>query len=130
MILAGDIGGTKTVLALCEAAPSPDAAPGASAFTIVREHVYLCADFDSLEAVLAACLPAGIPHGITAACFGVAGPVVDGAVQITNLPWRIEAAAVATQLGVPVALINDLQATALGALVLPASALAPPGTPA
>ena len=128
MILAGDIGGTKTVLALCDAAPPPGATtPGALAFTIVREQVYLCADYSSLEAVLAAFLPSGAPHGphgITAACFGVAGPVVDGAAQITNLPWRIEAAALAARLGVPVALLNDLQATALGALVLPASAFA------
>jgi len=124
VILAGDIGGTKTVLALCDAAPLPGAAPGTLAFTIVREQVYLCADFDSLEAVLAAFLPAGAPHGVTAACFGVAGPVVDGAAQITNLPWRIETAALTTQLGVPVALLNDLQATALGALVLPAGAFA------
>ena len=60
MILAGDIGGTKTVLALCEAAPG--AAPGALEFKIVREQVYLCAEFDSLEAVLAAFLPAAAPH--------------------------------------------------------------------
>jgi glucokinase len=124
MILAGDIGGTKTVLALCDAAPLPGAAPGTLAFTIVREQVYLCAEFDSLEAVLAVFLPAGAPHGITAAGFGVAGPVVGGAAQITNLPWRIDAAALASRLGVPVALINDLQATALGALVLPDSAFA------
>jgi glucokinase len=125
VFLAGDIGGTKTVLALCDAAPPPGATtPGALAFTIVREQVYLCADYPSLEAVLAAFLPAGAPHGVTAACFGVAGPVVDGAAQITNLPWRIEAAAITAQLGVPVALLNDLQATALGALVLPAAAFA------
>jgi glucokinase len=128
VILAGDIGGTKTVLALCDAAPPPGATtPGALMFTIVREQVYPCADYPSLEAVLAAFLPAGTPpgpHGVTAACFGVAGPVVDGAAQITNLPWRIEAAALTDQLGVPVALLNDLQATALGALVLPATAFA------
>jgi glucokinase len=116
------------VLALCDAAPPPGATtPGALTFTIVREQVYLCADYPSLEAVLAEFLPAGAPpgpHAVTAACFGVAGPVVDGAAQITNLPWRIEAAALAAQLGVPVALLNDLQATALGALVLPASAFA------
>jgi glucokinase len=124
VILAGDIGGTKTVLALCDAAPLPGAAPGTLAFTIVREQVYLCADFDSLEAVLAAFLPAGAPHDVTAACFGVAGPVVDGAAQITNLPWRIATAALTARLGVPVELLNDLQATALGALVLPAGAFA------
>jgi glucokinase len=124
VILAGDIGGTKTVLALCDAAPPPGAAPGTLAFTIVHEQVYLCADFPSLEAVLAEFLPAGAPHGVTAACFGVAGPVVGGAAQITNLPWRIDAAALTARLAVPVALLNDLQATALGALVLPAAAFA------
>jgi glucokinase len=124
VILAGDIGGTKTVLALCDAAPLPGAAPGTLAFTIVREQVYPCADFDSLEAVLAEFLPSGAPHGVAAACFGVAGPVVDGAAQITNLPWRIDAAALTARLGVPVALLNDLQATALGALVLPTGAFA------
>jgi glucokinase len=128
VFLAGDIGGTKTVLALCDAAPPPGATtPGALTFTIVREQVYLCADYPSLEAVLAEFLPDGAPpspRGVTAACFGVAGPVVDGAAQITNLPWRIEAAALSAQVAVPVALLNDLQATALGALVLPASAFA------
>jgi glucokinase len=120
MILAGDLGGTKTVLALCEAAPPP----GAPAFTITREHVYLCADYPSLEAILDAFVPAGARHGVTAACFGVAGPVVGDTAQITNLPWRIDAAALSARLGVPVALLNDLQATALGALALPATAFA------
>lgn len=125
MILAGDIGGTKTVLALCDATPPPGAAtPGALTFTIVREQVYPCADYPSLEAVLAAFVPEGAPHGVTAACFGVAGPVVNGTAQITNLPWRIDAAALTARLRVPVALLNDLQATALGALVLPATAFA------
>ena len=124
MILAGDIGGTKTVLALCDAAPPEAAPPGTLAISIAREHVYPCANYPSLEAVLDAFLPAGAPHGVTAACFGVAGPVIGGSAQITNLPWRIDAAALTAKLGVPVALLIDLQATALGALVLPATAFA------
>jgi glucokinase len=116
VILAGDIGGTKTVLAIF--------APVAGGFETVRETVYPCADYPSLEAILAVFLPESVPHGVDAACFGVAGPVVDGAAQITNLPWTIDAALLATRLGVPVSLINDLQATALGTLVLPPSGFA------
>ena len=117
MILAGDIGGTKAVLAVFEVAAD-------GALTSVRETVYHCADYPSLEAVLDVFLPAAGAHGLSGACFGVAGPVVGGVVHTTNLPWTIDAASVSAKLGVPVALINDLQATALGTLVLPASAFA------
>ena len=109
MILAGDVGGTKAVLALCDAELS-----------IRRQDVFACADHASLESVLDAfLLPADRPS-LTAACFGVAGPVVAGTAKITNLPWTIDAAQLAARLGgIPVALLNDLQATALGTLVLP-----------
>jgi glucokinase len=116
MILAGDIGGTKTVLALCELRGGVPA--------VVREAQYPCAAYASLEAVLEAFLAAGgaEPPALAAACFGVAGPVTDGVAQITNLPWLIDAAALGAQLEAPVQVINDLQATALGALALPATA--------
>lgn len=129
MILAGDVGGTKTVLAICD--PS---------LAIVREAIYPCAEYPSLEAILDAFLrpprvidprgPASEPgplgrRGLTSACFGVAGPVVAGTAKITNLPWTIDAAVLASLLGgIPVALLNDLQATALGMLVLPDAAFA------
>jgi glucokinase len=111
LILAGDIGGTKTNLALCDDAGAP-----------VREATYAAKDFDSLEAIVDTFIAAG--DRVTAACFGVAGPVVDGAAKITNLPWRIREDALAAKLGAPVSLLNDLQATALGALVIPASSFA------
>ena len=114
MILAGDIGGTKTVLAIFDAA-----------FAIAREAVYHCADHPSLEAILDEFLQPGDRPELTAACFGVAGPVVSGTAKITNLPWTIDAAVLSARLGgIPVALLNDLQATALGTLVLPDSAFA------
>ena len=113
MILAGDIGGTKTVLAICD-----------EAFAIVREAVYHCADFPSLEAILDQFVQPADRASLRAACFGVAGPVVDGVAKITNLPWTIDAKVVSGRLGVPVSLLNDLQATALGTLVLPATAFA------
>jgi glucokinase len=61
---------------------------------------------------------------IAAASFGIAGPVVDDAVVTTNLPWHIRAASLREKLGTPhVRLLNDLEATAYGALVLPADQL-------
>jgi glucokinase len=110
MILAGDIGGTKTLLGLF--------ADG----RLVRDDAFRCADFPSLEAIVAAFLGAS-PPPVAAACFGVAGPVVGRTAKITNLPWTIDGDVLARQLGgARVALLNDLQATALGTLVLPAEA--------
>jgi glucokinase len=124
MILAGDVGGTKAVLALCDLS-----------FAILREAIYPCADYPSMEAILDDFIRPADRGKLVAACLGVAGPVVDGTVRITNLPWTIDAAALSSRLdGIPVALINDLQATALGMLALPASAFAvlqaPATTPA
>jgi glucokinase len=121
MILAGDIGGTKTKLAVCE----PEATTGgvAGALRVVREAEFPSGQHPSLEAILDKFL--GGPAVPTAACFGVAGPVEGGTAKITNLPWTIEARALSARLGgAPVALLNDLQATALGALALPPSAFA------
>jgi glucokinase len=114
MILAGDIGGTKTVLAICD-----------RSFAIVREAIYLCAEYPSLEAILDAFLLPDERSALTAAAFGVAGPVIGHTAKITNLPWTIDASVLSTKLGgIPVALLNDLQATALGTLVLPDTAFA------
>jgi glucokinase len=122
MYLAGDIGGTKAVLAICDAS-----------FAIVRQEVYHCADFPSFEAILDRFVPPDRAHGLAAACLGVAGVVADRTARLTNLPWTIDAAALTAKLGAPVVLLNDLQATALGMLVLPATAFAelqPPAAPA
>ena len=107
-LLAGDIGGTKTLLGLytrTEARPTPRA---------VRRLT--TNDFSSLGDVVAAFLnetAAMAPEPIGAACFGVAGPVHDQVAELTNVPWRIEAASVGARLGVPtVRLVNDLVAMA------------------
>jgi glucokinase len=111
VILGGDVGGTKTNLALCD-----------DAGAVVREATFAAKDFDSLEAI-AATFVGG--ESITSACFGVAGPVDRGVAKITNMPWTIRADALSKELrGARVTLINDLQATALGALVIPASSFA------
>ena len=107
MILAGDLGGTKTVLGLFDLS-GPSCKP-------VREHIFPCAEFPSLEAIL----DRFAPGPVQGACFGVAGPVVGGIAKITNLPWVIDERALAAKLGAPVKLLNDLQATALGTLALP-----------
>jgi len=107
VILAGDVGGTKSLIALAE---------DNGAF--VREAIYHCAEYASLEAVIDAFLGNDKPK-LRGACFGVAGPVIVGAAKITNLPWVISEAALSAKLGAPVRLLNDLQATALGALAIP-----------
>ena len=125
MILAGDTGGTKTVLAIFETKGEQ--------LSVVREATYPCADYPSLEAILAVFL-AGDKIALAGACFGVAGPIAGHTAKITNLPWTIDATVLREQLGgVPVQLVNDLQATALGTLILPARAFAvlqPQVTPA
>jgi len=120
VILAGDVGGTKTVLAL-----------GDERGRVGREEVFLCEEYPSLEAILDAFLRGREAAGLSGACFGVAGPVVGTTAKITNLPWTIDARSLAGKLGgAPVTLLNDLQATALGTLVLPPEAFAvlQPGT--
>lgn len=109
MILAGDIGGTKTQLAWCERA-----APRrlhACATVPSRAHAHL-------DAIVRDFLAAH-PAPIEAACFGIAGPVRAGRCAAVNLPWVVDARALQRQLGTEqVWLINDLEATAYGATVL------------
>ncbi|HWO17861.1 MAG TPA: glucokinase [Kofleriaceae bacterium] len=126
--LAGDVGGTKTLLALCERSDGgggggDGGGGGGGELRILREAQFQGGSYASLEAILGEFL-AG-PQDLAGACFGVAGPVEAGTAKITNLPWTIDARAVSERLGgAPVVLINDLQATALGAFVLPPTAFA------
>ncbi len=115
MILAGDIGGTKTVVALYERAVDGLVERASEQFPS-RDH-------DSLEAIVERFLARHPGRTIEAACFGVAGAVVDGRVVATNLPWPEVVGAKLSRVlaGVPVELLNDLQATALGMLALPES---------
>jgi glucokinase len=113
MILAGDIGGTKTLLGLFDRT-TPRPRP-----ILVREFVTL--DFPDLMAMVAEFLRDRAIQGgqIDQACFGVAGPVVGNAADLTNVPWRVEADAVAHSFGLrTVALLNDLQAMAWAVRVL------------
>jgi len=106
MILAGDIGGTKTVLALYSIESGVDG--GAT-----REARYRSADYPSLEEIVADFLDApGVQPA--AACFGVAGPVTGQESQITNLPWVISADKIRKVSGIErVILLNDLESIAI-----------------
>ena len=140
MILAGDIGGTKTNLALFDwtsARGDP-----------TRAQSFHSADYKSLEEIIEEFLTPPVPSPsieeeegtekestseneqakaatppesikIDAACFGVAGPVINNRCHTTNLPWVVDGPTIATQFSVPkVLLLNDLEATAYGILLL------------
>jgi len=113
MLLAGDIGGTKTLLGLYDGArPRPRE-------QATREFATL--DHDHLSTIVSAFLrDTGVaPSAIDAACFGVAGPVIRQTATLTNVPWRIEASEVASAFGIPhVSLLNDLEAMASSVPVL------------
>lgn len=116
MLLAGDIGGTKTLLGLFEPAPVRPRA------IVVREFGTL--DFADLASMIARFVEDVEAAGasIEAASFGVAGPVVGDTARLTNIPWRVDRRQVAARFQLArVSLLNDLEATAYGVPVLQAS---------
>ena len=112
MLLAGDIGGTNTRLALY----------GDDAKRAIREDSLPSRSFPSLERAVRAFLGPRPPH-IGAATFGIAGPVIAGRVKTTNLPWVVDEKALSRRLGIPrVRLLNDLVSIAFGAVAAPKNA--------
>ena len=118
MLLAGDVGGTKTLLGIYEAAAPLLRAPERPRERHVRR--FATTDYGSLDEIVSAflaTLPA--PVALDAAVLGVAGPVRDNASALTNVPWRVDGAAVAERFHVPaVRLVNDLVATGYAVPVL------------
>jgi glucokinase len=106
MILAGEIGATRTRLAAFETE--------GNLLKCVVEKTYPSQEHSGLAEILPQFTRAeGIP--VHSACFGVAGPVRGGRSKISNLPWTIDAKELATQLKLPtVGLLNDLEAYAYG----------------
>jgi glucokinase len=103
MLLAGDIGGTKTNLAIFEIGDKPEAK---------IQTTFKSGDYPSLE-VIAQKFLADTGTTVTRAVFGVAGPVINGQSEITNLPWIISETTLADALHLPaVKLLNDLEAIA------------------
>lgn len=116
MLLAGDIGATKTNLALFS--PEKGLIPLAQA-------TFQSSNYPSLRDVASEFL-ANEGASIDTATFGVAGPVVSGKAEATNLPWVISEAALQEALGASaVKLLNDLEAMAYGVPNLPAEDLFP-----
>ena len=114
IVLAGDVGGTKTDLALFE----KDAR--GKGLKMVRDMTLPSGDFPSLEAIIERFVDAGPRPVVEAACLGVAGPVVDGRCQATNLPWVVDERLLTYSIPSPrVKLLNDLEVAAHGVLGLP-----------
>ncbi|MEN8205171.1 MAG: glucokinase [Pseudomonadota bacterium] len=111
-VLAGDIGGTNTRLAVFNVAgQQPE---------ILARASYPSQQYASLQDVIAVFLETH-RYTLQAACFGVAGPVHQQEAKITNLPWQISAADIAESLELArVSLLNDLEATAWGLRTLKA----------
>jgi len=110
VILAGDIGGTNTRLAIVEIVKGH--------INFLAEETFPSREEPSLESALRKFLPKSL-HPITQACLGVAGPVRNGRCEATNLPWVIDSQKIAQQLKLPrVGLINDWEAGAYGIAAL------------
>src|SRR4051812_4523116 len=111
MLLAGDIGGTKTVLALFEKT--------GDGLRQVRDGTFPSKDNASLEEILSKFLKQDASIKLEAGCFGVAGAVIEGKAKTTNLPWNLDEQVLARAIGAPrVKLLNDLEAAAFGMLYL------------
>jgi glucokinase len=111
MILAGDIGGTKTVLAIFE--------PEGDTLRLVRDATYSSRAHATFDRILSEFLKPDSKPSFQAGCFGVAGAVIEGRCHTTNLPWNLDERDLASVIGAPKAkLLNDLEAAAYGMLYL------------
>lgn len=111
-ILAGDVGGTKTLLAVYAFTQS-------GRLALVREGRFASKEHDHLETIVQRFLREGNER-IESSAFGVPGPVLDGEAQVTNLPWKIAISSLTQATGCfRMRLMNDLETTAYGSLFLP-----------
>ena len=106
MILAGDIGGTNARLAYFQRQNGH--------LRMISERVFLSREYSELGEIVSKFLE-GTATRPEVACFGIAGPVHNGRVETSNLPWIIEQSRLAKQIQLPATvLINDLEANAWG----------------
>ena len=106
LILAGDIGGTKSNLAILSV--------DGDTLSIKRNYRFPSSDYPSLNAIIQEFLQDEKGH-IPAACFGVPGPVKYGRAKPTNLNWGVDAAEIEKEFSIPqVSILNDLEANAYG----------------
>lgn len=118
-VLAGDIGGTKTLLQVVESA--------LGGYGVIFERRYESAAYDQFLPLVSDFLDTASEQTgarIQSACFGVAGPVTGRKAKTTNLPWSLDATELERVLGIPrVRLINDFQAVGYGIEALGAADL-------
>jgi glucokinase len=106
MILAGDIGGTKTNLGLFDASEG--------SLRLLRQQSFPSKDYIGLDAIVSQFMESE-KEPVTAACFGVAGPVLNGQSVTPNLAWIVDADSLAEILNLESAtLLNDLEAMGYG----------------
>ena len=113
-LLAADVGGTRTSIALAVAGPLP---------RIAVQRAYASQDFNSLGDIVADFVsrPEVAAHyaSIAGACFSVAGPVANNTCTLTNLGWKTDGAVLAREFRLPaVSLVNDFSAAGLGIAAL------------
>jgi len=114
-LLAGDVGATKTMLGIYAAAKGPREP--------LTEAFFSSSQYPSLVALVREFLSQA-KLAVEEACFGVAGPVINGRVSMLNLSWRLDQAVLKKELKLrSVVLINDVEATALGVPLLKTSEL-------
>jgi len=109
LILAGDIGGTKTNLGLFDVQGKE--------LKLIEERSFPSKNYTDLQSILDVFL-AGQNKQIQSACFGIACPMSNGYCETTNLPWVVDTRELKRKLNVDVGLINDVEATAYGVLAL------------
>ena len=128
MLLAADVGGTKSLLGIYHMPPparrhasgwTPDGRPRPQ---VMREFATL--DFDSLEDLITTFVEETALTDVEAMCVGVAGPVTELTARLTNVPWIADATFAADRFGCPVRLVNDLEAMATAVPVLERDELA------
>ena len=107
MILAGDVGGTKVHLALYDFSQG--------SLIHLQDERFPAQEYDNLEVITREFLSRCTQGDITAACFGVPGPVRQGRLKLTNLPWTLDSEQLSAALNIPhLFLINDLEANGYG----------------
>lgn len=108
VVLVGDIGGTNTRLAVFDGTQ------------MLEKKAFRNSEMTGFDACLSAFL-SEIDLQVSAAVFGVAGPVDSGRIQMTNLNWMIDESVLSDELGIPVGLLNDFHIQALGMTLLSAA---------
>ncbi|OGQ52765.1 MAG: glucokinase [Deltaproteobacteria bacterium RIFCSPLOWO2_02_FULL_53_8] len=111
LLIAGDVGGTKSLLGAYTA--------GRSAPTLVADRRFENSGYASIEEILSEFIDESKLKDISSLCLAVACPVEDNCGTLTNLRWRIDAEAIAKRFNIAaVSIVNDLVATGAGSLLL------------